>query len=674
MSGVLLALVMLFGFSMNISITKISEQQTHVLNKMHGEIHQRVEAQLNELATNIGSSIYSLEAEIDKNMLNAAYTLYEKDAALEGKLDDQGLVLLNNKTQMSDLYLTDEKGIFTISTEKNSIGMSLYDIWEGYQMLMTHEADILPSDFKIKEETGAIFKFMAIPRADGRGIIESALDAGQIEAYLQSYITDANGLQALYLFDSNHTVLIENLKEGYPSEYQKGTNVDIEIVDNLFSGTSDIKIEENGNTAKIYMPLKKGEKITYVLYLNVDTSPYYSIEEIVKTPLVSLEQDIRNQYRTVFFIISLCIVVAIILSTLIVTYVMKPLSEFNHVLKGLAHGETMSLSQKRYSIDFKELSENLGQLIKRYTNIIGGIKQSGIEITKSQQEHQKQMHNIGHIIECIDQQMEINAARIQDESMDIQALDQLIINTTDHLNMISHLSQELFKKGEASHQLAKEGTLSLNKMNEKTTCLIEEIQAGTEAVKQLSFYSETINQMTSLITEVTKQTKLLSLNASIEAARAGESGKGFGVVAEQIKELAESSDKANVEVVNSMNHMVHEVEKTQERCVKQMKQIMETKNEIAHTSEKLTHLIEVIFEMNKIIGDLLKPVEMGHQNGQEMKEKFNNLNQYGLENASHIEETVSSMLEVMNTLEQLRGSLEEIERSSCELQDKIKVS
>ncbi len=673
MSSVLLALVILFGISMQVSMTEISEQQEQVLNEMHKDINQRVEAQLSELAGNIGSYIYSLESELDKIMLNAAYVLYEKDAALGGKINPEDLEVLKEKTKMNDLYLTNEEGVFIISTEEKSLGMSLYDIWDGYKMLMTKEEDILLSDFKIKEETGTIFKFMAIPRASGRGIIESALDASKLEDSLQMYLTESNGVQAVYLFDSNNMVLTENLKEGCQSEYKKGEEGDNEIVNALFSGTDSVKIEAVDNEAKIYFPIKKGEKIVYVLYMNVDTSPYYSVEKIVNSPLAILEQHIEAKNKVVFSIILICSILAIITSTIIVNYVMKPLAEFNRILNGLSKGEKVNMPKRKYSIDFKELSENLENMIERYMNIIEGIKQSGKQITVYQQEHQKNIHSIGEIIEGIDQQMESNAERIQNESVDIQDLDQLMGDITEHLNMICSLNEELFKKGEVSQQLAKAGAISLGKMNEETNCLIKKIQEGTEAVKQLGLYSETINQMSNFITQVTKQTKLLSINASIEAARAGESGKGFGVVADQIKELAEASDKANSEIVKSMTYMTQEVNKTEKRWLEQLKQTTETQDEIAHTSQKLIDLITVIFEMNKIIGELSKPVEIGHKHGQEMKEKFNNLNQYSLENAAQIEETVSSMADVMSGLDELRNSLEAIEKSSCELQDKIKL-
>ena len=55
------------------------------------------------------------------------------------------------------LYLGDKDGVFTLSTEPEAIGLSLFDIWDGYRMLVTGESDCLPSDLKVKVETGEIF-------------------------------------------------------------------------------------------------------------------------------------------------------------------------------------------------------------------------------------------------------------------------------------------------------------------------------------------------------------------------------------------------------------------------------------------------------------------------------------------------------------------------------------
>lgn len=159
-----------------------------------------MESNLIDLTRMISDYIVAIETELDNSMRNAALTLKERDKEQEITLAD--LEELKKITGMTDLYLADPDGNFTLSTEPAAIGTNLFAIWDGYRMLVTGESDYLPSSFKIKDETGEIFKFTAIPRADGKGVIESALSAKVIETNLDRYVKNDETLESLYLFDT----------------------------------------------------------------------------------------------------------------------------------------------------------------------------------------------------------------------------------------------------------------------------------------------------------------------------------------------------------------------------------------------------------------------------------------------------------------------------------------
>lgn len=112
------------------------------------EAEEKLQGEVEAFANQIARNLVELEQSMEKNMLNAAYLLQELDR--ERTLNNEDLERLAVQTGMTDFYLTNREGIFVASTEKAALGTNLFDISNGYRMLLTGKAQILPSTLKIK--------------------------------------------------------------------------------------------------------------------------------------------------------------------------------------------------------------------------------------------------------------------------------------------------------------------------------------------------------------------------------------------------------------------------------------------------------------------------------------------------------------------------------------------
>lgn len=276
LTTVFLATLLLLALSMltvvMMSNQSITEKNTEIKEELQSKSMSLVENNLVDLTSMISDYIVAIETELDNTMLNAALTLKERDKVKDITLAD--LEEIKVSTGMTDLYLADPNGNFTMSTEPAAIGTNLFSIWDGYRWLVTGESDYLPSSFKIKAETGEIFKFTAIPRADGKGVIESALSAKVIETNLNRYVENDATLESLYLFDTTGMTLTENIKHNSESLFEIGKVTDNPEVHSVIEN-KEPSITVTENQADIYMPVHFGEELRYVLYTSIDTEPFF---------------------------------------------------------------------------------------------------------------------------------------------------------------------------------------------------------------------------------------------------------------------------------------------------------------------------------------------------------------------------------------------------------------
>ncbi|PYG87141.1 methyl-accepting chemotaxis protein [Ruminiclostridium sufflavum DSM 19573] len=182
----------------------------------------------------------------------------------------------------------------------------------------------------------------------------------------------------------------------------------------------------------------------------------------------------------------------------------------------------------------------------------------------------------------------------------------------------SELSAQMGDLSKNSTEDVKKGLGIVNQLNEKALIVNEQSLKVEDQMAQLENKTSEILGITTIISDISAQTNLLSLNASIEAARAGEAGKGFAVVADEIRQLADQSKQSSTKIYTIINELNETVNNCvdQIRCMKDANQeqnefIVNTKdiyshisnntNKLSHNVEEINYKIETIVDSNESI-------------------------------------------------------------------------
>ena len=233
--------------------------------------------------------------------------------------------------------------------------------------------------------------------------------------------------------------------------------------------------------------------------------------------------------------------------------------------------------------------------------------------------------------------------------------------TTEAFNVISDISDKLMHTAErilTVSQYAKECFNMTNDGNHVITSAINQIELInqnsnklTNAINILSEKSTEIGQITAMISSIAEQTNLLSLNASIEAARAGESGKGFSVVASEIRQLAEQSKNA----ITKINNLIGEVQR-------------EIENTTSITNESnisVNEGIEIITSAGEIFGKILSSVNEITSHTNSVSENVQNIYNNSQNVVSAIRETKQASEEISNASQEVAG-VSQVQNASLE--------
>ncbi len=376
---------------------------------------------------------------------------------------------------------------------------------------------------------------------------------------------------------------------------------------------------------------------------DLETISTSSVGHMQETSQDVLDSTLRN----LILLLSLSVIgqlVGMLISRKVTNSVVRPVIRSANAMKDIAYGE--GDLTRRLHVDGKDELADLG---RHFNEFIGRIQDTLREVTETVRELEISSRGLLEVSHEAKEGAEQQLAASHQLTHSMVSMSEKAKSVEDHSHNTSRATDQAAAR-------VKEGGEVVKGAAEDIRNVSEGMEKITQAVMQLSDDSQTISTVINVIREIAEQTNLLALNAAIEAARAGEHGRGFAVVADEVRGLAQRTQESTVQI----ERVIEKIRKATHETVK----VVELGRDTTHSGYEsvmkvervLSPVVILMDDINKMSSEMLTSAQSQTGLAKEVNEHINQIHSVTERTVEGTVNTESSS----NRLQQLADKLDQL--------------